>query len=238
MSVSREDSDSPVRSSNPIKRLWALLDTKNQDYDNDTKLIIEFIKQLIKSTGTGLLITLAFRMLRHIRNIGRPGKIIADLLNFYRTKSAYSTGLLCFILCFFIRGGVTIQKIFRRDGKINYFIPGGSLSSYIQQQLDSLARLLSTKIHARQSYATSLLELLNSCGRSSREEKDGRLVSLSMPSCSYSLPLGWDTTILSRRTACLLLSESSMRTSSIQHQERTCSESFAINIDTTRYKRC
>lgn len=102
-----------------------MLDTTNSDYDTDTKLMIEFVKQLIKSTGTGLLITLAFRMLRHIRNIGRPGKILADLFNFYQTKSAYSTGLLCFILCFFIRGGVTAQKIFRKDGKINYFIPGG-----------------------------------------------------------------------------------------------------------------
>lgn len=127
MSAARDEFDRPEPSSNPIKRLWALLDTRNSDYDSDTKLMIEFIKQLIKSTGTGLLITLAFRMLRHIRNIGRPGKIIADLLNFYKTKSAYSTGLLCFILCFFIRGGVTIQKIFRRDGKINYFIPGGRI---------------------------------------------------------------------------------------------------------------
>lgn len=129
MSLSREESERPAPSRNPIKRLWALLDTKNQDYDSDTKLMIEFVKQLIKSTGTGLLITLAFRMLRHIRNIGRPGKIVADLLNFYKTKSAYSTGLLCFILCFFIRGGVTIQKIFRRDGNINYFIPGGKFDS-------------------------------------------------------------------------------------------------------------
>lgn len=127
MSVSREeDHTERPPSSNPLRRFWALLDTQNQDYDTDTKLMIEFIKQLIKSTGTGLAITLAFRMLRHIRNIGRPGKIVADLLNFYRTKSAYSTGLLCFILCFFIRGGVTVQKIFRKDGKINYFIPGGN----------------------------------------------------------------------------------------------------------------
>lgn len=114
------------QSSNPITRLWRMLDTTNNDYDTDTKLMIEFVKQLIKSTGTGMLITLAFRMLRHIRNIGRPGKIIIDLLNFYKTKSAYSTGLLCFILCFFIRGGVTVQKIFRKDGKINYFLPGGN----------------------------------------------------------------------------------------------------------------
>jgi hypothetical protein len=119
----------PRPTNNPLVKLWRLLDTTHQDYDTDTKLIIEFIKQLIKSTGTGLLITLAFRMLRHIRNIGRPGKILADLFNFYRTKSAYSTGLLCFILCFFIRGGVTFQKIFRRDGKINYFIPGGKILS-------------------------------------------------------------------------------------------------------------
>ena len=120
--------DRVEETSNPLKKLWRLLDTKNQDYDTDTKLLIEFAKQLVKSTGTGLLITLAFRMLRHIRTIGKPGKIIADLLNFYKTKSAYSTGLLCFILCFFIRGGVTIQKILRRDGKINYFIPGGKRS--------------------------------------------------------------------------------------------------------------
>lgn len=126
MSVSREEGHTePQPTHNPIKRLWRMLDTRNSDYDTDTKLWIEFAKQLVKSTGTGLLITLAFRMLRHIRNIGRPGKIVADLLNFYRTKSAYSTGLLCFILCFFIRGGVTVQKIFRKDGKINYFIPGG-----------------------------------------------------------------------------------------------------------------
>ena len=121
--------DRVEQTSNPLKKLWRLLDTKNQDYDTDTKLLIEFAKQLVKSTGTGLLITLAFRMLRHIRNLGKPGKILADLLNFYRTKSAYSTGLLCFILCFFIRGGVTIQKILRRDGKINYFIPGGRPAS-------------------------------------------------------------------------------------------------------------
>lgn len=126
MSTTREENVERRESSNPFKRIWQLLDTRNQDYDSDTKLMIEFVKQLVKSTGTGLLITLAFRMLRHIRNIGRPGRIIADLLNFYRTKSAYSTGLLCFILCFFIRGGVTIQKILRKDGKINYFIPGGN----------------------------------------------------------------------------------------------------------------
>ena len=119
------DDRPPRPTSNPLVRLWRLLDTRNQDYDADTKLMIEFVKQLVKSTGTGLLITLAFRMLRHIRNIGRPGKIISDLLSFYQTKSAYSTGLLCFILCFFIRGGITVQKIFRRDGKINYFVPGG-----------------------------------------------------------------------------------------------------------------
>jgi hypothetical protein len=125
MADSRPEDHSQGHSSNPLKRMLRMLDTTNNDYDTDTKLMIEFVKQLIKSTGTGLLITLAFRMLRHIRNIGRPGKIIADLLNFYQTKSAYSTGLLCFILCFFIRGGVTVQKIFRRDGKINYFLPGG-----------------------------------------------------------------------------------------------------------------
>lgn len=105
-----------------------MLDTRHNDYDTDTKLVIEFVKQLVKSTLTGLSITLAFRMLRHIRNIGKPYKIIMDLLSFYRTKSAYSTGLLCFTLCFFIRGGVTAQKIFRKDKKINYFIPGGTFS--------------------------------------------------------------------------------------------------------------
>lgn len=120
-----EEPRRPRPTNNPFVRLWRLLDTTHTEYDPDTKLMIDFVKQLIKSTGTGLLITLAFRMLRHIRNIGRPGKILTDLINFYQTKSAYSTGLLCFILCFFIRGGVTIQKIFRRDGKINYFIPGG-----------------------------------------------------------------------------------------------------------------
>lgn len=118
----------PDQPSDLWSRIKRMLDTNNPDYDADTKLMIDFLKQLVKSTGTGLLITLAFRMLRHIRNIGRPGKILADLLNFYQTKSAYSTGLLCFILCFFIRGGVTIQKIFRQDGKINYFIPGGNCS--------------------------------------------------------------------------------------------------------------
>lgn len=124
---SNTEEQRPLRpTNNPFVKLWRLLDTNNQNYDADTKLWIEFVKQLIKSTGTGLLITLAFRMLRHIRNIGRPGKILSDLFNFYQTKSAYSTGLLCFILCFFIRGGVTIQKIFRRDGNINYFVPGGS----------------------------------------------------------------------------------------------------------------
>lgn len=122
-------SDTQPRTEQPSdlwSRIKRMLDTNNPDYDADTKLMIDFLKQLVKSTGTGLLITLAFRMLRHIRNIGRPGKILADLLNFYQTKSAYSTGLLCFILCFFIRGGVTIQKILRQDGKINYFIPGGN----------------------------------------------------------------------------------------------------------------
>lgn len=127
MADSRPEDAVRQSSQNPFKRLLRMLDTNNSDYDTDTKLMIEFVKQLIKSTGTGLLITLAFRMLRHIRNIGRPGKIISDLLNFYQTKSAYSTGLLCFILCFFIRGGVTAQKIFRKDGKINYFIPGGKI---------------------------------------------------------------------------------------------------------------
>lgn len=128
MSTNVEEPRLPRPTNNPIVRLWRLLDTRHTDYDQDTKLMIDFVKQLIKSTGTGLLITLAFRMLRHIRNIGRPGKIFADLFNFYQTKSAYSTGLLCFILCFFIRGGVTVQKIFRRDGKINYFVPGGKPS--------------------------------------------------------------------------------------------------------------
>lgn len=125
MSANAEAPRAPRPTSNPIARLWRLLDTTHGDYDPDTKLWIDFAKQLVKSTGTGLLITLAFRMLRHIRNIGRPGKILTDLFSFYQTKSAYSTGLLCFILCFFIRGGVTAQKVFRRDGKINYFIPGG-----------------------------------------------------------------------------------------------------------------
>lgn len=73
--MSEEERGERRVSSNPLKRLWSLLDTRNQDYEPDTKLWIEFIKQLIKSTGTGLLITLAFRMLRHIRNIGKPGKM-------------------------------------------------------------------------------------------------------------------------------------------------------------------
>lgn len=49
---------------------------------------------------------------------------MVDLFNFYRSKSAYSTGFLCFILCFFIRGGVCFQKLYRKTGEVNYFLPG------------------------------------------------------------------------------------------------------------------
>lgn len=202
----------PRPTNNPLVKLWRLLDTTNQDYDTDTKLIIEFIKQLIKSTGTGLLITLAFRMLRHIRNIGRPAKIFADLFNFYRTKSAYSTGLLCFILCFFIRGGVTFQKIFRRDGKINYFIPGGKFR-LTQLSPGSSAPRSSKRTLAQPSCATSSPERWSSCGRSTSAGKDGKPESWSMPSCSSSPRVGWATTTPSRRTACHLPSGSCTRTS-------------------------
>lgn len=114
----------PPNPNNPIRIVLSLLNVRRENREEYFKIINRFLKQLLKSTGTGLAITFVFRMLRHIRNIGKPAKIIKDLFNFYRTKSAYSTGLLCFILCFFIRGGIISQKLFREEGKVNYFVPG------------------------------------------------------------------------------------------------------------------
>jgi hypothetical protein len=117
---------SPVRipSNSPLLLIFKLLNVRQENMQEYYVCATKFLKQLAKSTGTGLGITFAFRMLRHIRNIGKPGKIITDLFNFYRTKGAYSTGLLCFILCFFIRGGIIFQKLYREKGNVNYFVPG------------------------------------------------------------------------------------------------------------------
>jgi len=109
---------------NPLHAVFNILNVRDENRNEYGLMLMKFGKQLLKSTSTGLGITFVLRMLRHIRNIGNPGKIIIDLLKFYRTKGAYSTGFLCFILCFFIRGGIIAQKIMRRDQKINYFIPG------------------------------------------------------------------------------------------------------------------
>ena len=114
----------PPQGDNPLKFIFQILNVREELQDEYAKITSKFLKQLLKSTGTGLAITFAFRMLRHIRNIGKPGKILVDLINFYKTKGAYSTGLLCFILCFFIRGGILFQKFYREKGKVNYFVPG------------------------------------------------------------------------------------------------------------------
>jgi hypothetical protein len=114
----------PLEEGNPLHIVFNLLNVRDENRSEYGHMLKKFGKQLLKSTGTGLGITFLFRMLRHIRNIGKPGKIIIDLLKFYRTKGAYSTGFLCFILCFFVRGGIIAQKIYRRDAKVNYFVPG------------------------------------------------------------------------------------------------------------------
>ena len=92
----------PLDPQSPLHIVFNLLNVRNEVRPEYGLMIKKFSRQLLKSTGTGLGITFAFRMLRHIRNIGKPGKIILDLLKFYQTKEAYSTGFLCFILCFFI----------------------------------------------------------------------------------------------------------------------------------------
>ena len=67
--------ESNINSSIYLRNVMDILEMKSDQCKHKDSCAKNFIKQLLKSTGTGLGITFAFRMLRHIRNIGRPTKM-------------------------------------------------------------------------------------------------------------------------------------------------------------------
>ena len=58
-----------------LRTVMDLLEIKSDHCNHKDSCTLNLLKQLAKSTGTGLAITLTFRLLRHIKNIGRPGKM-------------------------------------------------------------------------------------------------------------------------------------------------------------------
>ena len=58
-----------------LRTVFDLLNMKSDHCNHKESCAKNFGRQLMRSAGTGMVITLGFRLLRHIRNIGRPWKM-------------------------------------------------------------------------------------------------------------------------------------------------------------------